>query len=96
MKGQIAILLGGRMAEEQVLDTISSGASNDLERAAEIARTMVARLGMSENLGPVVYGRQQQLQYLSSAQTIEERNSTRIRCSIYGMNFHHMPELEHP
>ena len=74
MKDQIAILLGGRVAEEQVLGSISSGASNDLERATEIARTMVARLGMSDSLGPVVYGRQQQLQYLNSAQTVEERN----------------------
>ncbi len=46
----------------------------DLERATETARTMVARLGMSDSLGPVVYGRQQQLQYLKSAQTVEERN----------------------
>ncbi|MGV6817749.1 MAG: ATP-dependent zinc metalloprotease FtsH [Thiotrichales bacterium] len=74
MKDQIAILLGGRVAEEIVLGSISSGASNDLERATEIARNMVARLGMSEKLGPVVYGRQQQLQYLTSAQTMEERN----------------------
>ncbi|HDR47193.1 MAG TPA: ATP-dependent metallopeptidase FtsH/Yme1/Tma family protein, partial [Geoalkalibacter subterraneus] len=69
MKDQIAILLGGRIAEELVLGSISSGAANDLEKATEIARTMIARLGMSENLGPVVYGRQQQLQYLNSAQT---------------------------
>ncbi|MBI1425606.1 MAG: ATP-dependent zinc metalloprotease FtsH [Gammaproteobacteria bacterium] len=74
MKDQIAILLGGRVAEELVLGSISSGASNDLERATEIARTMVARLGMSETLGPVVYGRVQQLQYLNSAQSYEERN----------------------
>ena len=74
MKDQIAILLGGRVAEDLVLGNISSGASNDLERATEIARTMVARLGMSDHLGPVVYGRVQQLQYLNSAQSIEERN----------------------
>lgn len=74
MKDQIAILLGGRVAEELVLGSISSGAANDLEKATEIARTMITRLGMSENLGPVVYGRQQQLQYLNSAQTVEERN----------------------
>ena len=74
MKDQIAILLGGRVAEELVLGSISSGASNDLERATEIARTMVARLGMSEKLGPVVYGRVQQLQYLNSTQAMEERN----------------------
>ncbi len=74
MRDQIAILLGGRAAEEIVLGDISSGASNDLERATEIARSMVARLGMSDKLGPVVYGRQQQLQYLESAGTMEERN----------------------
>ncbi len=74
MEDQIAILLGGRAAEEVILGDVSSGASNDLERASEIARTMVARLGMSERLGPVVFGRQQQLQYLGSAQTVEERN----------------------
>jgi len=74
MRDQIAILLGGRVAEELVLGSISSGAFNDLERATEIAHTMVARLGMSEKLGPVVWGRQQQMQYLNSAQTLEERN----------------------
>ena len=74
MKDQIAILLGGRAAEEIVLGSISSGASNDLEKATEIARSMVARLGMSDKLGPVVYGRQQQLQYLENAPTMEERN----------------------
>lgn len=74
MKDQIAILLGGRVAEDLVLGSISSGASNDLERATEIARTMVTRLGMSDSLGPVVYGRTQQLQYLSSSQSVEERN----------------------
>jgi cell division protease FtsH len=74
LEDQLAILLGGRVAEELVLDSISTGAANDLERATEIARTMVVRLGMSEALGPVVWGRRQELQYLTSAQTIEERN----------------------
>ena len=74
MQDQLAILLGGRVAEELVLGSVSSGAANDLERASEIARTMVARLGMSDALGPVVWGRQRQLQYLTSTPTIEERN----------------------
>ena len=74
LKDQIAILLGGRMAEDLVLGSISSGASNDLEKATDIAHSMVARLGMSEKLGPVVWGHEQQLQYLSSAQSMEERN----------------------
>ncbi|MEQ8659378.1 MAG: cell division protein FtsH, partial [Gammaproteobacteria bacterium] len=74
MEDQIAILLGGRVAEELVLGSVSSGAANDLERASEIARTMVARLGMSEALGPVVWGRRQELQYLPGAPGVEERN----------------------
>ena len=52
----LIVLLGGRMAEKLVLDDISTGASNDLERASKIARNMVTRYGFSEKLGPVVYG----------------------------------------
>jgi cell division protease FtsH len=50
---RIAVLLGGRAAEELIFDEISSGAGNDLERATEMARRMVAELGMSDRLGPV-------------------------------------------
>ena len=53
----IIVLLGGRVAEKLVLDDISTGASNDLERATATARNMVTRYGFSEKLGPVVYGR---------------------------------------
>ena len=56
MLDQIVTLLGGRVAEKLVLDDISTGASNDLERATAIARSMVMRYGFSERLGPVVYG----------------------------------------
>lgn len=56
LKETIAALLGGRVAEEIVLDDISGGASNDIERATNIARKMVTQLGMSETLGPIVYG----------------------------------------
>ena len=52
----IIVLLGGRVAEKIILDDISTGASNDLERATSTARNMVTRYGFSENLGPVVYG----------------------------------------
>lgn len=52
----IVSLLGGRVAEQLVLDDISTGASNDLERATDTARSMVTRYGFSERLGPVVYG----------------------------------------
>ena len=53
----IIVLLGGRVAEQIILDDISTGASNDLERATATARNMVTRYGFSDNLGPVVYGR---------------------------------------
>ncbi len=56
MKNNIVTLLGGRVAEKIILDDISTGASNDLERATNIARSMVTRYGFSEKLGPVVYG----------------------------------------
>ncbi len=56
MEDEIVILLGGRVAEKLVLDDISTGASNDLERATAIARSMVTRYGFSDRLGPVVYG----------------------------------------
>ena len=58
MIGEITTLLGGRVAEQLVLDDISTGASNDLERATKIARNMVTKYGFSEKLGPVVYGEQ--------------------------------------
>ncbi len=56
MNENIVSLLGGRVAEQLVLDDISTGASNDLERATATARAMVTRYGFSERLGPVVYG----------------------------------------
>ena len=59
MQENIVTLLGGRMAELIVLDDISTGASNDLERATQIARSMVTRYGFSDKLGPVVYGQDQ-------------------------------------
>ena len=56
MQERIVSLLGGRVAESLVLEDISTGASNDLERATQTARSMVTRYGFSERLGPVVYG----------------------------------------
>lgn len=55
MLNRIIVLMGGRAAEEIMMDDISTGASNDLERATEIARNMAAKYGMTENIGPVSY-----------------------------------------
>ena len=56
MEEEIISLLGGRVAEQLVIGDITTGASNDIERATKMARSMVTKYGMSENLGPVVYG----------------------------------------
>ncbi|WP_040582143.1 MULTISPECIES: ATP-dependent zinc metalloprotease FtsH [Sedimentibacter] len=56
MEENIVRLLGGRVAEKLVLDDISTGASNDIERATKIARAMVTTYGMSDELGPMAYG----------------------------------------
>ncbi len=57
-------LLGGRAAEELVFDDITSGAGNDIERVTQIARQMVTRLGMSSEMGPMVYGQKEELIFL--------------------------------
>jgi cell division protease FtsH len=56
MLNMIAVLFGGRIAEELFMNQMTTGASNDFERATEIARNMVTRYGMSDALGPMVYG----------------------------------------
>ncbi len=56
MLDEIIVLLGGRVAEKLVLDDISTGASNDIERASKIARHMVTHFGMSDKIGPINYG----------------------------------------
>ncbi len=61
---EMVSLLGGRAAEELVFDDITSGASNDIERVTQMARAMVTRLGMSEALGPMVYGQKEEMIFL--------------------------------
>lgn len=56
MENEIVTLLGGRVAEQLVLHDISTGASNDIQRASTIARQMVTKYGMSDKLGPILYG----------------------------------------
>jgi cell division protease FtsH len=75
LRDQIAVMLGGRAAEEIIYNgVISTGASNDLERASELARQMVTRYGMSERLGQMTYGRPLTAQYLKTPFATEERN----------------------
>ena len=79
---RLAVLLGGRVAEELVFDEISTGAQNDLQRATEIARSMVTEYGMSDRLGLVSYERPRQAMFLpesfSSAKQYSEAKAAQI------------------
>jgi cell division protease FtsH len=60
----LAGLLGGRAAEELIIEDVTTGAANDLERATKLARDMVMRFGMSESLGPLTFGQREELIFL--------------------------------
>lgn len=64
MLDELKVLLGGRVAEALILKEISSGASNDLQRATQLARQMICEYGMSENIGPVTFGHRQDQVFL--------------------------------
>ncbi|MBG1269385.1 ATP-dependent zinc metalloprotease FtsH4 [Nostoc sp. WHI] len=66
LRGQIATLLGGRSAEEVVFNSITTGASNDLQRATDLAERMVTTYGMSKVLGPLAYQQGQQAMFLGN------------------------------
>ncbi len=74
MKEHIVSLLGGRVAEALILDDISTGASNDIERATKIAREMVTKYGMSEKLGPICFGSGNDEVFLGKEMTSHNRN----------------------
>jgi cell division protease FtsH len=64
MEDEMAKILGGRAAEETVYSEISTGASDDLDKVTQLARSMAMRYGMSDKLGPLVYGRKEELVFL--------------------------------
>ncbi len=70
---QIAWGLGGRVAEEIIFNEISSGASNDIEKSTDIARQMVTRYGMSKKLGPIAFGKSEEMVFLGR-EISEQRN----------------------
>jgi cell division protease FtsH len=63
-ESEIAVLLGGRIAEEVIFGKLSTGAGNDIERSTELARRMVCEWGMSEKLGPLSYGKREEQVFL--------------------------------
>ncbi|MDR7866769.1 MAG: ATP-dependent zinc metalloprotease FtsH [Sporomusaceae bacterium] len=71
---QLKTLLGGRVAEALVLNEISTGAQNDLERATELVRKMITEYGMSEVLGPITFGRRQDQQVFLGRDIARDRN----------------------
>ncbi|PWH19151.1 MAG: cell division protein FtsH, partial [Ardenticatenia bacterium] len=72
-KADMAALLGGRAAEELIFHDVTTGASNDLERATKMARSMVTQYGMSEKLGPITFGEKDELIFLGR-EIAEQRN----------------------
>ncbi len=86
LKEQICSLLGGRVAEELTQSDICTGASNDLQRATEMAQKMIMKYGMSEKLGPVVYGKHQEEVFLgrdfNSTQTYSDKVAAEIDAEI--------------
>ena len=81
MKEQIISLLGGRMAEKLILDDISTGASNDIERATKIARQMVMKYGMSDTIGPISYGGSEEEVFLGRDMTTHSRDYSEATAS---------------
>ncbi|MDC0947952.1 ATP-dependent zinc metalloprotease FtsH [Gammaproteobacteria bacterium] len=83
---QIAMLLGGRIAEELFMDQMTTGASNDFERATDLAQKMVTRWGMSDELGPRVYGEDQGDVFLGrdmmSNKGISDKTSERVDAEV--------------
>ena len=75
MLNMIAVLFGGRIAEEVFMNQMTTGASNDFERATEIARNMVTRYGMSDELGPMVYGENEGEVFLGRSVTTQKNVS---------------------
>jgi cell division protease FtsH len=82
MQEHIVSLLGGRVAEKLVLDDISTGASSDIERASKIARSMVMKYGMSDKLGPITFGAEQEEVFLGRDINNQRNFSEKIAAQI--------------
>jgi len=74
MEDELSMMLGGRVAEEIIFGDVTTGASNDLEKATKTAKDMVTRFGMSEKLGPQVYGKRDELVFLGKELGEHEKN----------------------
>lgn len=79
---QVTMLLGGRMAEKLILNEISTGAQNDLERATDLVRKMITEFGMSDELGPLTFGRKQEQVFLGRDIARDRNYSEAVAYSI--------------
>jgi len=84
MLEEISILFGGRIAEEVFMNQMSTGASNDFERATKLARDMVTRYGMSDSLGTMVYAGNEQDSFFGSmsSKTVSEATQQKVDAEI--------------
>ena len=82
MLDHIVSLLGGRVSEQLILNDISTGASNDIERATKIARNMIMKYGMSDRLGPVTFGTNQEEVFLARDLSTQRNYSEKIAAEI--------------
>src|SRR3989339_742596 len=87
--GKIAIMMGGRVAEELVLHHMTTGAGNDIERATEMARKMVCEWGMSEKMGPLTFGKKEEMVFLgkeiASHKDYSEQTAMEIDSEVKGI-----------
>ena len=81
-KAMLATALGGRVAEALTFDEITTGASNDLEHATKLARSMVTQYGMSDALGPRTFGNKEELVFLGKELSEQRNYSEEIAVSI--------------
>ena len=89
MLASIAVFMGGRVAEEVVFGEISTGASNDIERATQLARDMVCRYGMSDKIGPINYGHKHSQVFLGRDFN-EQRNYSETTSEAIDAEVHHI------
>ena len=91
LQGYLCHALGGRVAEEIVFNEITTGASNDLEKATEIARSMVTKFGMSDKLGPLTFGKKQEQVFLGR-DIYEDRNYSEEVANLIDQEVRHFIE----
>ena len=82
LEARLAMAMGGRVAEELVFGEITTGASNDLEQATNIAQTMVTRYGMSKKLGPRTFGKREEMVFLGREISEQRDYSDRVAKTI--------------